>query len=69
MSLRMQIDQPHLGMPNRDYYISGRDEKALIAYQKFAVNIATLLGAPPERAENDMREVVDFEILLANVSI
>ena len=55
-------------MPSRDYYLKGRSEKPLLAYQQFATDVAVMLGADPQRAENEMREMVDFEIQLANVS-
>ena len=63
-----QLDQTQLGMPSRDYYLKGRDEKTLVAYEKFAVDVAIMLGAEPERAAREMNEMVDFEINLANVS-
>ena len=39
-----------------------------MAYQKFATDIAVLLGAEKEQARQEMEEMIDFEISLANVS-
>ena len=66
----MQLDQPEaLGLPSRDFYLQDRDHAILAAYETFAVQVAILLGADPTRAETEMRQMVDFEIELANVSV
>ena len=62
-----QIDQAPLGMPGRDYYLKGRGNPTLVAYQQFAVDVAKMLRADPTRAEREMMEMVDFEVKLANV--
>ena len=51
----------------RDYYLKGRDDSQLMAYQKYAIDIAVLLGAEKELARQEMEEMVDFEIALAKV--
>ena len=56
-------------MPSRDYFLKGRDDSILMGYQQFAVDVAVLLGATKDRAQEEMRDVVDFEIQLANVKI
>lgn len=56
-------------MPNRDYFLKGRNDPVLLAYEKFATDTAIKFGADPEVAKNDMRDMVDFEIKLANVSV
>ena len=38
-----------------------------MAYQNYAVSIAKLLGADPAQAEQQMADMVDFEVQLANV--
>ena len=63
----LQLDQAHLGMPSRDYFLKERDDPTLMGYQQFAVDVAILLGADKDRAEQEMRAIVDFEIQLANV--
>ena len=41
----------------------------LLAYEKMVKEIAVALGADPAVAEQDAKELVDFEIELANVSV
>ncbi len=55
-------------MPSRDYYLRGRDDRQLMAYQTYAIKVAITLGADEQTAEREITDVVDFEILLANVS-
>lgn len=62
------MDQPSLGMPSRDYYMSSRNDSFIMAYQTFATDVAILLGADATVAAEEMEEMVDFEIKLANVS-
>ncbi|KAG8180916.1 hypothetical protein JTE90_020143 [Oedothorax gibbosus] len=63
----IQLDQADLGLPSREYYVQGTQQ--LEAYGRFMVDIAVLLGAPQERAEKEMREVLEFEAQLANFTI
>jgi len=65
----LQLDQSPLGMPSREYFLKGRDEKALKSYEEYVVNVAVAMGASRERAETEIAEMIDFEILLANVSL
>ena len=55
-------------MPSRDYFLKGREEKALKSYEEYVVNVAVAMGASRDRAEQEVARMVDFEILLANVS-
>ncbi|XP_023930213.1 neprilysin isoform X2 [Lingula anatina] len=61
----IQLDQVDLGMPSRDYFLKGRDEK-VEAYENFAVSLAILMGANETVAREEMREMVEFETKLAN---
>ena len=54
-------------MPNRDYYLKGRDDKTLLAYETYATEMAIMFGADPSMAKTDTQAMVDFEIELANV--
>lgn len=54
-------------MPNREYYLKGRNDKTLLAYEQFATEMAVMFGANEATAKNDMKDMVDFEIKLANV--
>ena len=64
-----QIDQTSLGMPSRDYFLKGRNDTTLLAYQKMVNDIYVALGADPAVAKQDAKDLVDFEIELANVSM
>ena len=55
-------------MPSREYFLKGRQEKALKSYEEYVVNVAVAMGASRERAEREIAQMVDFEIMLANVS-
>ncbi|KAJ8321012.1 hypothetical protein KUTeg_002599 [Tegillarca granosa] len=61
------IDQSQrFGMPERSYFLKSRDDKTLLAYQTYATKTAVVFGASPETAKIHMKEMVDFEIQLAN---
>ena len=63
------MNQPLLGMPNRDYYVKERNDTTLMAYQKMIKDIAVALGADDVTAEQDAKDMVDLEVDLANVRI
>ena len=63
------MDQPDLGMPSRDYYLKPRNDTMLMAYQTMLEEMIGAFGADPAVAKQDAKEIVDFEIELANVSI
>ena len=67
MFIFSQVDQQGFGMPNRDYYLKGRDDKTLLAYETYATEMAIMFGADPSTAKTDTQAMVDFEIELANV--
>jgi predicted metalloendopeptidase len=54
-------------MPSRDYYLKGRDDKTLMAYQTMIQESAVAFGADETTAANDAKDIVDMEIELANV--
>lgn len=62
-----QLDQAALGL-SREYLSKGFDEKIVQAYYKYMVDIAVILGADPDRARKELKESLEFEIKLANVS-
>lgn len=62
-----QLDQAALGL-SREYLSKGFDEKIVQAYYKYMVDIAVILGADPDRASKELKESLEFEIKLANVS-
>ena len=65
----LQLDQAELGMPSREYYMKGHDDVGVQVYEQFAINVAILFGANASNAEREIREMIDFEIKLANVSL
>lgn len=54
-------------LPGRKYYLVSRDDPFLKAYEKLMKNIALELGANATTVTNSVKQVVDFEIQLANV--
>ena len=54
-------------MPSRDYFLRPRSEGPLLAYENFAVEVAKLLGAKGSNVTDEIKEMVDFEVALANV--
>lgn len=65
--LCFQIDQAALGL-SREYLIKGIENPIVEAYHSYQVDMAVLYGADRKRAEKEMREVLEFEFALANVS-
>ena len=62
------MDQAMLGMPSREYYLTETDSEYKAAYLRYMINVAKLFNADEDAAVRDMREVLDFEEQLANVS-
>ncbi|KAB7497836.1 Membrane metallo-endopeptidase-like 1 [Armadillidium nasatum] len=60
------LDQPALGM-SREYLIKGNNDSDVKAYLKYSVDVAVLLGAPKERAEKEMFDVLQLQMDIANV--
>lgn len=67
LSYFAQIDQAALGL-SREYLIKGIENPIVKAYHSYQVDMAVLYGADRSRAEKEMREVLEFEFDLANVS-
>lgn len=64
----LQLDQASLGL-SRKLLMKGWDEKIVKAYYDYMVDIAVIFGADRSRALKELKESVDLEIKLANVSI
>ena len=61
--------QPYgLGLIERTTFIT-TEGQIVKAYRKFIKDIAILLGADQDRAQNEMEEVFQFERKLANFSM
>jgi len=65
----IQLDQMQLGLPGRDYYLKTSSAKDLKAYHRYMTEVAVLLGAERRHASEEMKKVIHFETLLANISI
>ncbi|KAK3609653.1 hypothetical protein CHS0354_035937 [Potamilus streckersoni] len=63
------VDQSELGMPSRDYFLKERNDSVLMAYENYAKSIAIALGADKSQAETDMKNMVDFEIKVADITV
>uniref|UniRef100_A0A8C0KDK0 Membrane metalloendopeptidase like 1 n=1 Tax=Canis lupus dingo TaxID=286419 RepID=A0A8C0KDK0_CANLU len=73
--LCLQIDQPTLGMPSREYYFNeGSNRKVREAYLQFMMSVAMMLRADMNLPENsylvreDMVQVLELETQLANAT-
>ncbi|XP_042336186.1 endothelin-converting enzyme 1 isoform X2 [Sceloporus undulatus] len=66
----IQIDQPGLGLPSRDFYLNKtQNEKVLTGYLDFMVELGMLVGGQDEAGtRRQMQELLDFETTLANIS-
>jgi len=65
----IQIDQPTLGLPSRDYYLHPESQRDLQVYFEYMTDVAVILGANRSDAESQLWDVVEFEIKLANISV
>lgn len=63
----IQLDQLILALPSREYYSKSNSHTDLMAYHAYMKETAILLGANANFADDEMHEVLEFEILLANV--
>ncbi|XP_075211266.1 M13 family metallopeptidase neprilysin 2 [Lycorma delicatula] len=64
----LDLDQASLGL-SREYLVKGLDDRLVSAYYKYMVDIAVLYGANKERAKKELKESLEFEISLANISL
>lgn len=63
-----QFDQTPTGI-SREFLIDGIEDKVVRGYYDYMVDMAVIYGADRERAVREMRDVIDFEIAVANVSL
>lgn len=66
-SLLLQFDQSAIGL-SREYLVKGFNETLVSSYYDYMVDMAVLFGADKDVAKSELRESLDFEIALANVS-
>ncbi|KOX75065.1 Membrane metallo-endopeptidase-like 1 [Melipona quadrifasciata] len=64
----IDLDQAALGL-SREYLSKGFDDKIVQAYYSYMTDIAVILGANKTDAKNELRESLEFEMKLANISL
>ncbi|XP_053378896.1 neprilysin-1-like [Mercenaria mercenaria] len=64
----IQLDEPALGMPSREYYLHDPDSIDVKAYLRYMCDVAVLLGANPDTVKTEMEKVLQFETVIANMS-
>ena len=64
----LDLDQPGLLM-SREYLMKGLEDSDVQAYFTYMKDISLLMGATAENIEQEMLEVLMFEIEIANISL
>ena len=64
----LEIDQPGLGL-SREYLIKGFNDKDVQAYYNYMVQTAVFMGASEEIAKVEMKEALELELKLAELSL
>ena len=64
----MNIDQPGLGL-SREYLIKGINDTGVQAYFRYMVDTAIYLGADKQKAEQELKEALEFELKLADMTL
>ncbi|XP_026670737.1 neprilysin-2 isoform X1 [Ceratina calcarata] len=64
----IDLDQASLGL-SREYLSKGFDDKIVQAYYNYMVDIAVILGANKTDAMSELKESLEFEMNLANISL
>ncbi|XP_021570539.1 endothelin-converting enzyme 2 isoform X1 [Carlito syrichta] len=66
----IQVDQSGLFLPSRDYYLNRTaNEKVLTAYLDYMEELGLLLGGRPASTREQMQQVLELEIQLANITV
>lgn len=63
----IQLDQPMLGLPGREYFINPGDFQYREAYLNLMLSVTQILGASVDVALRDMTEVLHFEKQLSRI--
>ena len=64
----IDIDEPDFGL-DREYLIKGFNDKDVQAYYKYMVQTAVFMGADEEVAKAEMKEALELELKLAEMSL
>ncbi|OWF55370.1 neprilysin-like [Mizuhopecten yessoensis] len=62
-------DQPGLNMPGRSFFLKGRNDEKLLAYENLVKSVLLDFGADPVTVDEDVNDQIEFEIALANITI
>lgn len=62
------LDQPTLGLSQK-YFSNGLNDKIVNAYYNYMIDIAVMFGAELKQAESELKEVLLFEMKIANISL
>ncbi|XP_006017174.1 endothelin-converting enzyme 2 [Alligator sinensis] len=66
----IQVDQSGLFLPSRDYYLNKTaNEKVLVTYLNYMVELGMLLGGAQESTREQMQQVLELETQLANLTV
>ncbi|XP_072047613.1 endothelin-converting enzyme homolog [Amphiura filiformis] len=63
------LDQAGLGMGSRDYYLKDTNANYKKAYMDLMIKVTKMLGADETTATDDMNDVLEFETILANMTV
>ena len=64
----LDLDQPSPSL-SREYLMKGLNDSDVQAYFTYMKDISLLMGATAEKAEEEMLEVLKFEIEIANITL
>ncbi|KAH8310551.1 hypothetical protein KR044_001900, partial [Drosophila immigrans] len=64
----MDLDQSALAL-SREYLVKGLNDSLVSAYYDYMVDIAVLFGAKKDEAKEQLKQSLEFEMALANVSL
>ncbi|CAG5132973.1 unnamed protein product, partial [Candidula unifasciata] len=65
----LQIQQGDLGMPSREYYLLKDHASHMQAYSQFMKDVVKLLGAKGPEVNDQLNDILNFEITLANFDL
>ncbi|KAL3861160.1 hypothetical protein ACJMK2_007225 [Sinanodonta woodiana] len=67
----LQIDQAGLSLPEREYYLNKTisEDKVLTAFLEYMTRLGVLLGGEENNTREQMLEIIEFEVQLANITI
>nr|XP_053637449.1 neprilysin-4-like [Cherax quadricarinatus] len=63
----IQLDQPELGLPGREYFINPGDQQYREAYLNLMLTVTQMLGASVDTALRDMSDVLHFEKQISRI--